>query len=144
VTRVLLASLLALLGTALAYGLLGLVLGLMGGWSMQVALDQLTGLALHAAVVFARGLLPAVLATGGACAVWARLRGAEPSPLWTLALALPLGALVTLGLLTTRIGDWPRLQVGGALDAVVTVLLLTAASAAVLLLAARILRRARR
>jgi hypothetical protein len=144
VTRVLLASVLALLGTALAYGLLGLLLGLIGGWSRQVALDQLTGLGLHAAVVFARGVLPAVLATGGAFAVWARLRGAEPSPLWTFALALPLGALVTLGLLTTRIGDWPRLQVAGVLDAALTVLLLTAASAAALLLAARILRRARR
>jgi hypothetical protein len=140
VTRVLLASALALLGTALVYGLLGLVLGLVGGWSAQVALDQLIGLGLHAAVVFVRGVLPAVLLTAGACAIWARWRGAEPSPFWTLALALPVSALVTLAVLTTPIGDWPRLQVGGALDAALTVLLLTAASAAALFLAGRILR----
>jgi hypothetical protein len=140
VIRVLLASVLALLGTALAYGLLALVLALVGGWSAQVALDQVIGLGLHAAVVFVRGLLPAVLVTAGACAIWARLRGTEPSPLWTLALALPVAALVTLAVLTTRVGDWPRLQVGGALDAALTMLLLTAASAAALLLAKRILR----
>ena len=142
-TRALLALALALLGTALAYGLLALALGLVGGWSAQVALDQLIGLGLHAAVVFVRGVLPAVLVTAGACAIWARLRGTETSPLWTLALALPVAALVTLGILTTRIGDWPHLQVGGVLDAALTVLLLTAASAAALLLAKRILRRGR-
>jgi hypothetical protein len=51
-----------------------------------------------------------------------------------------VAALVTLAVLTTRVGDWPRLQVGGALDAALTMLLLTAASAAALLLAKRILR----
>jgi hypothetical protein len=140
VTRVLLASALALLGTALAYGLLALVLGVLGGWSAQVALDQVVGLGFHAAVVFVRGVLPAVLVTAGACAIWARWRGVEPSALWTLALALPVAALVTLAVLTSHVGDWPRLQVGGALDAALTVLLLTAASAAALLLAGRILR----
>ena len=74
--------------------------------------------------------------------ITARLNRQAAGP--SLRITAALGALVTLGLLTTRIGDWPRLQVGGALDAALTVLLLTAASAATLLLAARILRRARR
>jgi len=40
----------------------GLVLGVAGSWSRKVALDQAVGLAVHAGVVFARGVLPAVLA----------------------------------------------------------------------------------
>jgi hypothetical protein len=141
--RLLLAALLALLGTALAYLLLGVVLGVAGGWSRQTALDQAIGLGIHAAVVFVRGVLPAVLATATACWVWRRWRGAEPGGAALLALALLLATLVTGLLLTPEIAGWPRLQVKRAVDGVATVLLLAAASAAAERLARRLVRRPR-
>lgn len=135
------ASLVALVGTALAYLLLGLVLAVAGGWSRKVALDQAIGLALHAGVVFVRGVLPAVLATGIACLAWRRSRGSDPGAPATLALALPLAVLVTLVLLASPLVGGPRLEVNRAIDWVGTVLLLGAAGAAADLLARHLLRR---
>jgi len=139
--RLSLAAGLALLGTALAYLLLGLALGVAAGWSQKTALDQAVGLAMHAGVVFARGVLPAVLATGAACLVWRRWRGSDPGAWGTLALSLVLAAVVTLLVLTSPIAGWPRLEVKGARDAVATVVLLGAAAAGAELLARRWLRR---
>jgi len=141
--RLLLAAALALLGTALAYLVLGLVLGVVGSWSQKTALDQAVGLAAHAALVFVRGVLPAVVATGAACIAWWRWRGSDPGVLATLAVALPLAGLVTILLLTSTIADWPRLEVRRAGDWIATVAMLGVAGAAADLLARRWLRRLR-
>jgi len=117
------------------------VLGVAGSWSRKVALDQAVGLAVHAGVVFARGVLPAVLATGAACLLWRRWRGSDPGAWATLALSLVLAALVTWLVLTSVIGDWPRLEMRRAADAVATVALLGGAAAAAELLARRWMRR---
>jgi hypothetical protein len=138
-----LAVLLALVGTALSYLALGVVLGLAAGWSRPVAVDQAYGLALHAGVVFVRGVLPTVAATSAACLLWRRWRGSDPGAGGTLVLALALAALVTLAVLTARIGDWPRLEVKRAPDAAVTIALLAGAGAGADLLARRLLRRRR-
>jgi hypothetical protein len=137
----LLAAVLALFGTALSYLVLGAVLGVAGGWSHDVVLDQAIGLGLHAGVVFVRGVLPAVLATGMACLLWRHWRGSDPGPWATLGLSLVLATGVALLLLTSSIGDWPRLHVKRAADAIATVLLLGAAAAGAELLARRWLRR---
>jgi hypothetical protein len=139
----LLAAALALLGTALAYLVIGVVLGVAASWSQKTALDQAVGLAGHAAVVFVRGVLPAVVATGLACIAWRRWRGSDPGVLATLASALPLAVLVTVLLLTSPTPGWPYLSVKGAADAIATVSLLGAAGAAADLLARRWLRRLR-
>jgi len=117
------------------------VLAVAGGWSRKVALDQAIGLALHAGVVFVRGVLPAVLATGIACLAWRRSRGSDPSAPVTLALTLPLAGVVTLLVLASPLVGGPRLEVKRAIDWVATVLLLGAASAAAELLARRLLRK---
>jgi len=140
-TRLLLAVLLALLGTGLGYLLLGVVLGVVAGWSRAVALDQALGLALHAAVVFVRGALPAVLATGAACWFWRHRRGSDPGVWATLALSLALAALVTALVLTSPVAGWPRLEIERTSDAVATVALLGGGAAAAELLARRRLRR---
>lgn len=85
-------------------------------------------------MVFVRGVLPAVLATGAACRLWRRWRGAEPGAWATLALALALAALVALPILTIPLGG-AHLAVKGATDAAATVVLLGAAAAAAVLLA---------
>lgn len=113
-------------------------MGVAGGWSRQMALDQAAALAAHAAVVFVRGVLPAVLATGVACAAWRRWRGADPGRLVTVAGALALAALVTWLLLTSALGDWPRLRLEGAANTLATIALLGAAGAAAELLARRL------
>jgi hypothetical protein len=130
------------LGTALAYLLLGVTLGLAGGWSRAVARDQAIGLAAHAGVVLVRGVLPAALATGAACLLWRRWRGTEPGAWATLALALVLAALVALPVLTVPLGGWPRLEVSSLANAAATAALLAAAGAGADLLARR--RRPRR
>lgn len=130
--------LLAFAATALGYVVLGVVLGVSARWPRDVAIDQAIGLALHAAVVFVRGILPAVLATASACWLWRHTRGSDPGVLTTLALAVVLAALVTMLLLTSSIADWPRLEVKAAPDAVATVALLAAAATASDLLARRL------
>jgi len=114
-----------------------------GSWAQKTALDQAVGLAGHAAVVFLRGVLPAVVATGAACIAWRRWRGSDPGMLATLAAALPLAVLVTMLLLTSMIADWPRLEVRRAGDWIATVSMLGVAGAAADLLARRWLRRLR-
>lgn len=104
-----------------------------------MALDQATGLALHAAVVFARGVLPAVLLTSALCALARRLR-LGPSLTGTLLLALLAACIVVPAVLTLPVGTWPRLQVRGAADVAATVALLAAGSAAAVRVAARLLR----
>jgi hypothetical protein len=140
----LLAAVLALFGTALSYLVLGAVLGVAAAWSRDVVLDQAFGLGLHAGVVFLRGGLPAVLAAGSACLLWRHWRGSDPGAGATLGLSLVLASGVTLLLLTSSIGDWPRLHVKRAADAVATVLLLGAVAGGSDLLARRWLRRPER
>lgn len=113
------------------------MLGVAGGWSRPVALDQAVGLAVHAAVVFARGVLPALIATGAACRLWRRRRGTEATAWGTLALAAVLSACFALPILTVPLGGWPRLEVRGTADAAATVALLAAAAAGAELLARR-------
>lgn len=113
------------------------------GWSRKVALDQAYGLALHAAVVFVRGVLPTVLATGAACLGWRRRRRSDPGAPITVAIALVLAGLVTWLVLTSPIADWPRLELEGAADAAATVALLAGAAAGADLLARRRLARPR-
>lgn len=125
-------------GTALAYLVLGTALAVAGGWSRQTALDQAAALAAHAAVVFVRGVLPAVLATGAACAAWRSWRGTEPARLVTLAGALALALPVTWLLLTSELAGWPRLRLEGAANTAATVALLGAAGAGAELLARRL------
>lgn len=141
-TRLLLATLVALAGTILGYLALGVVVGVSAGWSREVAIDQAIGLALHAAVVFVRGVLPAVLALGSACWLWRHRRGSDPGAWATLTLALALAAVVTLLILTSPIAGWPRLEVKRAPDALATVALLGAAAAGAEGLSRRWLRRA--
>ena len=88
------------------------------------------GLAVHAGVVFVRGVLPVVLATTSACLLWRRRRGSEMAPSLTLALSLVVAALATRLILTPSIAGWPRLEIARALDAVATVALLGAAATA--------------
>ena len=136
--RALLASGLALLGTALAYGALGMAAGLAGGWTWEIGPSQALGLALHAAVVFLRGLLPAVLLTSLAGALLAQRAGRPLGWRATLAIAGVVAAVVFSGLLTLPLGDWPRLQVTRAVDAVASVVALALASAAAVGLARRL------
>ncbi len=136
-TRLLLAVLLALLGTGLGYLSLGVVLGVAAGWSRDVAIDQALGLAIHAAVVFVRGVLPAVLATRATCWLWRHRSGSDPGVWGTLALSLVLAALMTALVLTSSLAGWPRLEIERAPDAVATVALLGGGAAAAELLARR-------
>lgn len=117
------------------------MLGVSAGWTREAALDQAVGLGLHAGVVFVRGVLPAVLATGAACLIWRRTRGADPGAWATLGVSLPLAALVTVLVLTSAIRNWPRLELRSAADGITTVLLLGAAAAGADLLARRWLAR---
>jgi hypothetical protein len=137
VKRAILASGLALLGTAAAYAALGAVAGLAGGWTREVAPGQGVGLAAHAAVVFVRGVLPTALLTSLACAQAAR-RGRAPGPLATLGIAGLAAALVFPTLLTLPIGDWPRLQVTRLADGAASIAALALAAAAAVGLAGRI------
>lgn len=141
-TRLLLTALVALTGTILGYLALGVVVGVSAGWSREVAIDQAIGLAMHAAVVFVRGVLPTALALGSACWFWRHRSGSDPGAWATLALALVLAAGVTLLILTSAIAGWPRLDVKRAPDALATVALLGAAAAGAELLSRRWRRRA--
>jgi hypothetical protein len=134
----------ALLATAAAYLLLGLVMAGAAGWSREVALDQAVGLAVHAGVVFARGVLPALLVVEAACALWRRSRGAELGAPATIAVALVLAAPLAFLALTAPLADWPRLAVKGVPDAAATILLLGGVAAGADLLARRAARRAAR
>ena len=125
----------------LGYLLLWAVLVAAAGWSLEVARDQAIGLGVHAGVVFVRGVLPAVLATGIACIAWRRSRGAEPGVPVTFALAVLVALVVTLLLLASPVVPGPLLAVERATDGVATVLLLGAAGAAADLLARRLLRK---
>jgi hypothetical protein len=137
VKRAILASGLALAGTAAAYGALGALAALAGGWTREVAPGQAVGLALHAAVVFVRGVLPTVLLTSLACARAAR-RGRDPGPLAILGIAGLAAAFVFPTLLTLPIGDWPRLQVTRLADGAASIAALALAGAAAVGLARRI------
>jgi len=106
-----------------------------------VALDQAIGLAAHAGVVLVRGVLPLVLATVAACVLWRRTHGADPGVGGTLALALPLAALIARLVLTTPVGGRAHIVPGGALDRFATVVLLAGVAAGADLLARRLLRR---
>jgi hypothetical protein len=124
----------------LGYASLGGLLALIQGWSRDVALDQAVGLAAHAGVVLARGVLPLVLAPVAACVLWRRARGADPGVGGTLALALPLAAVIARLVLTTPVGGRAHLVPGGAVDWFATVVLLAAVAAGADLFARRLLR----
>jgi hypothetical protein len=161
VKRALLASVLALLGTAAAYTALGGLMALAGGWTRENGPTQVFGLALHATAVFARGVLPAVLLTSLACALAGRHLGRAPGRLGTLALAGLAAVTVFATVLTSSLGPDPAtlaralrpagpvvapllsaaaapLRVHRAVDAVGTLVALSLAAAAAVALARRI------
>lgn len=138
--RALLALLIAVGATLLGYALLAAVGAVAGGWSAETLRDQAIGLAFHAGVSLARGVVPTVLATAAAVTIVGGVRGSAPGALAVAGLALGVAAAVTATALTMPLGGFPRLEIHGALNASATVAVLAAVAAASLLGAGRALR----
>lgn len=142
--RWLLACGLAALGLAAAYTLLGAIAAIMGSWSGETAIDQAAGLAIHAAIVFVRGLLPSVLTTLALRGLAERRLGRPPGWALTGTLATLAAAAAVPVFLISQLGSWPHLQIGSAVDAAATVALLALGSAAAVLWATRLTSASRR
>ena len=129
---------LASAGLAAAYAAFAMLGAVAGGWSGETLRDQALGLALHGAVVLARGLLPTLLLTAALRALFVRAAGRPAGLAGTALLACGAAAAAVPAFLTSALGAWPRLQIGSTVDAAASIALLGLGSACAVLLAARV------